>query len=524
MRDFFLNYGALMAAAWFAQKRKQQPQKNKKQVLKSRRIEDEIYRQMRSQNSSLDKIRQDYESKLPVIENLSRDMFQSLYSLDVRHYEQSELSPQVRRFNRHILNEVMKSPDYPAMKSICDGRSYPAMEAAAEFMEQVAGKLDELLAAANGDNNALNALETQEQRQAQQLQELQQLSKEEDAPTPALKKKLLQSANRLHSKEQQVEYLNQAVKDNLAKSKQAQQMIADALSATRKKAEEIDTILHAWGNDTATNESSALNRELVDKVRQNKTLLDIAKYLGRLKELIRHKRKNAFAYGRGEKYSLETGNSLQRILSSEFALLAVPETAPLFMRKLQRKGLKQYARRERICKGQGDIIVCLDESSSTRGDKSAWGKAVAYAMLEIAGINKRDFALIHFSGRGSFRTDLFRPGQYTQEDVFQSAATFLGGGTDYVTPLTEALRLMEENNYQRADLLFITDGECRLPEDFAQTLCGTKAARGFTIHGVLMDGFGADMAFSLKPFCDEITFISELGGERTADTLVGNRA
>lgn len=52
------------------------------------------------------------------------------------------------------------------------------------------------------------------------------------------------------------------------------------------------------------------------------------------------KRKNGYAYGRGEKYTLELGADLSRALASEFVLLALPETTPLFLRKLQKKGLQ----------------------------------------------------------------------------------------------------------------------------------------------------------------------------------------
>ena len=47
----------------------------------------------------------------------------------------------------------------------------------------------------------------------------------------------------------------------------------------------------------------------------------------------------------------------------------------------------------------GDIICCLDESSSTEGEAAAWGKAVAMTLLEIAAESRRRFALIHFAGR-----------------------------------------------------------------------------------------------------------------------------
>lgn len=41
-----------------------------------------------------------------------------------------------------------------------------------------------------------------------------------------------------------------------------------------------------------------------------------------------------------------------------------------------------------------------------------------------------------------------------------AAETFLGGGTNFQMPLDEALRLMEENGFENADVVFITDGEC----------------------------------------------------------------
>ena len=105
-------------------------------------------------------------------------------------------------------------------------------------------------------------------------------------------------------------------------------------------------------------------------------------YLGRLKELMDGKRKNGYAYGRGEKYSLELGGDINRAIASEFAMLAAPETLPLFLRKLQRKALKQYQRREPICKGSGDIICMLDESSSAES-QAPWCKAVAAALARV---------------------------------------------------------------------------------------------------------------------------------------------
>ena len=43
--------------------------------------------------------------------------------------------------------------------------------------------------------------------------------------------------------------------------------------------------------------------------------MEVARYLGRLKELMDGKRKNGYAYGRGEKYSLELGGDINRAIA-----------------------------------------------------------------------------------------------------------------------------------------------------------------------------------------------------------------
>ena len=126
-------------------------------------------------------------------------------------------------------------------------------------------------------------------------------------------------------------------------------------------------------------------------------------------------KKNGYAYGRGETYSLELGNDLSRAITSELAMLASPATLPLFLRKYQTRQLKQYRRRTPVHKGMGDIICCLDESGSTRGPLAALAKAIAMTLLEVAAESHRKFALIHFASREQLQLDLFLPGHYSLE-------------------------------------------------------------------------------------------------------------
>ena len=220
--------------------------------------------------------------------------------------------------------------------------------------------------------------------------------------------------------------------------------------------------------------------------------------------------------------ALELGNDLSRAIGSEFAMLASPQTLPLFVKKYQQRRLKQYRRREPIHKGMGDIICCLDESGSTRGDADAWGKAVALTLLDIAEEKRRKFALIHFAGSSECKVDVFLPGQYSMQDKMNAAESFLNGGTDFERPLGEAIQLMDAG-FENADIVFLTDGLCELPEDYLAKLHKEQAARKFTVTGILLDAGNPGMDFSLTPFCQKIYRTSELTGDEIVSGLVSRR-
>ena len=147
-------------------------------VLKSTKLEDAAYRDLRRGDNELDALEKACGEKLSTFPALSRDIYQSFYSLNVRRQPEDAISEQARRFNAPILNEVMDGEDYPAIKAACEGRQLPAYEAASEFISQVAGNLDELLEKASGKKGALNTLERLEQKRDRSMEELQKLMKQ----------------------------------------------------------------------------------------------------------------------------------------------------------------------------------------------------------------------------------------------------------------------------------------------------------------------------------------------------------
>ena len=164
---------------------------------------------------------------------------------------------------------------------------------------------------------------------------------------------------------------------------------------------------------------------------------------------------------------------------------------------------------------------CLDESGSTFGENAALGMAIALLLLEICRVNKRNFSLIHFSG--DIKVDLYLSTDTDiTERVFETAETFLNGGTDFVKPLCEAVKLISEEKLQKPDLVFITDGESDNSEEFAKNFSNRKAELKFSVTGILLDREHC-FDFSLQKFCDEMFRTSQLCNEDIVNKIIAER-
>ena len=80
----------------------------------------------------------------------------------------------------------------------------------------------------------------------------------------------------------------------------------------------------------------------------------------------------------------------------------------------------------------------------------------------------------------------------------------VNGGTNFETPMRKAMSLIEEDGFEKADVVFITDGECELNETYARELYEKQTAPGFTVTGILLDADSPGMEFSLRNFCQNI--------------------
>lgn len=331
----------VLSSPWAqVQRVKRSPQQTDR-VLRSTKLEDSIYRDLRMEDTGMDEIENSAGEKLHSFPALSRDIFQSFYSLMPRRNADDDLSVAARKINVPILEHITQSDDYPTLKEVCEGRELPAYEAAAEFTAQTSGELDNLLSQLGGKPGAVQTLEKLEQAEKTAEDKLAALLEQlRGAPQddPALSAAVVKAANDAESKRRQADAVNKLVDAGFAQNQaEAGALIARAVSAAAERAEEVQTILGAWSDAPGDMRMTDANAALLERVRDSKTLQDISRYLGRFREIFAQGKRNGYAYGRGEKYALELGNDLSRALTSELAMLAVPETLPLFLRKYQHR-------------------------------------------------------------------------------------------------------------------------------------------------------------------------------------------
>ena len=492
-------------------------------VLKSTKIEQVIYDDLRAGSEELIHSEEVGGKKLKSFDSLVNDVFQSIYGITPKFVDEAQLSALSRQFNKNILDSLMSDDDYSAIKSICEGKEMPAIEATEEFTDNILGNLDELMRKATGGNGKVDALDKLEKDRQEQIQKaLEFLARMQEAPPEhqnALGRKALSAANRALSKKEQTEMFAKLIASSTKENAAGiQKIVSASVAKALERAETAKNVLLSWGDDAGEMRKNPLNKEILKRTVASYKLRYIVSFLGRYKEMLRSKRVAGYTYGRGEKYDLEYGNNISKAITSEMSMLAAPELLSLFVKKYLGKSLKQYRRREPAYKGKGDIIVCLDESSSTFGENNAYGMAVAMVLYELCRINHTNFALVHFS-KGT-KTEVFlKDEQVSPQRIMDCAETFLGGGTNFDNALREVNLLLLDGRFEKPDVVFITDGVCNVSDEIIEVFDKLKADTGAKLCGILLDKT-EHFTFSLEKFADEIYRTSQLFQDEIVEKII----
>jgi len=250
---------------------------------------------------------------------------------------------------------------------------------------------------------------------------------------------------------------------------------------------------------------------------------------GRIFRLGLTKRRQILHSSSGEIYSLELGRDLARVLPAELVLLRHPVLRREFRRRYAEGSLTQYAVRERQTLGQGPVVVCIDTSGSMIEpgpaglSRLAWAKALGLGMAMLCGRERRAWWSLLFGADANLPREYFwrRGVDPARLEDFMSFGW--RGGTSFAAPLARARQIISDSPaFRRADILFVTDGECALPDDFLEDFQSWKAASGVSVFAFgVGDHPGGTAAFADRTW--QVTGSDQQPLEEMLEALAGSR-
>src|SRR5215471_2889040 len=430
---------------------------------------------------------------------LIRDLFWSFHKRTPRINENLALKPAFA-VNRRILEEIMSTAEWRQLReagSINDPMisaiaTIGACERAIEALDPNSRSQINRLAAANeaaeklfGQAGVLDELASQ--ATAQQVEDLRKRAEKARADA--------------RRKEQAAEELEESLgADDDERDRAIRQAARQGMAEALDEADAIQNAIAAFGGGYSTgNGVSGTPREMTAKekielamrVMRSPKLKLIAEMCGRFTRIAMSVQKSRVNHPPSEITSITIGNDLARLLPGEVALLGDPDLEDLFYLKFAERLLLQYELEGRESEGRGPIILALDESGSmseTLGGvvKEVWGKSVMLGLLAIARRQKRDLAVIHFSGPDQLQSGVFPKGGCSPLELIDAVEFFFGGGTVFDRWMEEAARFVDQDRFDRADVIVISDGIASVSKGLEAEWWRRKAERRMRCYGVLI--------------------------------------
>ena len=244
--------------------------------------------------------------------------------------------------------------------------------------------------------------------------------------------------------------------------------------------------MKSWLNYLTQDKNAQQIAELLGKMRQ----IEQSEKIEQVKQTVYTKSPQIDVNSREEIIGLRLGKDLEYVLPSELALMADEETSILFDLKFLESKLMCFelqgmtycdATTEIIVEQKsqedekpGPMILCVDTSDSMNGFPENIAKAMALFLGTKAKSENRPCFIINFSTRIETFEIMDKTGI---PNLIAFLRQSFHGGTDAAPALHHALKIMEQKNYQKADLLMISDFVMNsLPEDLLSAIAIQREA------------------------------------------------
>ncbi len=278
-----------------------------------------------------------------------------------------------------------------------------------------------------------------------------------------------------------------------------------AVKQADEKVSQVFETIQGWGLESAELEHMDMPEavRLVERMRRNSTFVNFAKLLGRIRAIARKKAKSQ-AKSEDRKVSrVEWGRDISRAYSTELTALVHPATRHQTLKRWARGELRLRGTEAKREQGHGPVVVCEDSSGSMDGSKRQWAKAVTLALAQYAKMRRRDFGWIMFDSR-IHAAKTYPAGKLSARQLLEIAESGSGGGTDFEKPLRKALEMIKTGRLKKADIVFVTDGDCAVSTDFLRDFLAAKKALEFSVFTVICDTGDHVSDETVKKFSDKV--------------------
>jgi uncharacterized protein with von Willebrand factor type A (vWA) domain len=451
---------------------------------------------------------------------LLRDLFWSFHKRVPRIAPVAPLSP-AHEINREIIEQIFSTTEWREMRE--SGTVGDPLSSAMATIGCAASAVAALDKETIRYLNQLHELATEVDRlfaHADSLDELAALSPDEER-SDQLKRQAAQARADATKREKMSERLNRKLEESSeVREQKVRRAVRRGLAEAMADVDQANDAIKAFGggydgdfgmeNGAGRRNSLSTKEKLIiaQQVGRSPKLQQIAAVCGRFTRIALQQQKTRVKHPPDEITSITTGNEIERLLPSEIALLADDDLEDLFYLKFAERGLMQYDLIGHEPEGQGPIIIAIDESGSMTTDYrgmtgEVWSKAVMLALLSIARLQKRDLAVIHFSGPDELRLDLFPKGEATPAQVIACAAFFFNGGTVFEPWMKKALELVDGSQFEKADVICVSDGISDVSMEALAEWTKRRAECGMRAYGVLI---GANQGEALLDEISDVVF------------------
>ena len=486
-------------------------------------VEVDIFNDIADTSSDMLSLLAEGMAKIPSFNHLCEDIFLSLYKYKVNLIPKYMVYDSVA-INYVLMQNCLLSDDYMKLRQTCAGDETYSLFGTIQIASNILIEINKKLAAMQDREEyiqQMRELHKKEQDVDELIDELDEILEQQESNNGGIP---LSMPGMTEEDIQELLQNAQNAMDDLSDIPHpgglsiSMEAMPD-LQQVDQDLEDLESICKAWGLEGGSKVPFDIKLDAIETIRHSEKLKRMTDMIGRFKDTAIAEQKRKTNLGATDIRSVTQGNKIQDALPSEKMLLNNATTKKDFYNRYSENKLAVYDKENRDAKNKGPIIVCCDESGSMSGDPEQWAKAITVGVIEIAQMQRRDFAYIRYSSSAD-EPIIISKGEVAPDKVIKICNEFIGGGTNFRAPLEKAMKVIETSDFKNADILFISDGDCGIDEGFQRKFIEVKEQKDFCCKGVLIDEYsGRDsIKTTLDKFCDDVVFLNDLRSASNSDS------